>query len=341
MSGRFESEIKARESMKKRLAEMPDYMHEFYDSLHTKSYSTRKDYVLYSYAFLRYLEESGKSIETSALKDITKNDINKYFSDVMPYKNQGKVVKPTSSSYQAAVWSALNKFFSFLVPEYISENPILHTERPKVIDVVNKPALKPEEITDVLKIINKNDETDNNDKATCLTSRNMLMFFILIKTGARIGAVREIDLGDIDVENMKLRLVSKGNKVKIYDIDEVIVEYYRKWLPFRAELLKDESSDALFISEKGNRLSYEAIRKLFHQCSESLNIHITPHTTRRTVATIIYKESGDLNLVQEKLDHADIRTSKKYLEKSSDYEKRATDILNKKIDASINMALKV
>lgn len=340
MSGRFESEIKARESMKNKLADMPEYMHDYYDYLHTKSYSTRKDYVLYTFAFLKYLENNGKSISASALKNITSKDINRYFSDVLPYHVVNGAIRPTSSSYQALVWSALKKFFMFLIPEYISENPILCTERPKVIDDVNKPALKPNEITEVVKIINKNESASTSDKND-LVARNMLLFFILIKTGARIGAVREIDLSDIDEKNKRVRLISKGNKVKNYEIDDVILEYYRRWLPYRQKLLKEKDSDALFISEKGNRLSYEAIRKLFIQYSKGLDLHITPHTTRRTVATIIYKESGDLNLVQEKLDHADIRTSKKYLEKSDEYEKKATDILNEKIDASINLALKV
>ena len=61
---------------------------------------------------------------------INESDIKSYFEslDVNEDFGEGEV----SNSYKATIWSALNSFYKYLIPEYITKNPVESIPRPLV-----------------------------------------------------------------------------------------------------------------------------------------------------------------------------------------------------------------
>ena len=72
----------------------------------------------------------------------------------------------------------------------------------------------------------------------------------------------------------------------------------------------------LFLSNRDNKLGKRRINDIITDISKKagINKHITPHTLRRTFATIWYYEN-DYNIyeLRELMGHASIKTTEKYI----------------------------
>ena len=85
------------------------------------------------------------------------------------------------------------------------------------------------------------------------------------------------------------------------------------WLAVRAQLAK-EGESALFISQRGTRLSDRMIRTRLAQWAQQrgLPLHVHPHMLRHSFASHVLQSSSDLRAVQEMLGHASIRSTQVY-----------------------------
>ena len=122
-TGKEEHMMKSIEKMKEKLKNQPDYVIGYYynmrNSGRTESYKTHEVYVNHVIKFLREINKD--------ITEIKMDDINKYLSD-LSVKEDGSMV---SGSYLVAVYSALKKFFKYLVnSERIDKDPMNGIERP-------------------------------------------------------------------------------------------------------------------------------------------------------------------------------------------------------------------
>ena len=89
---------------------------------------------------------------------------------------------------QATRWSAINTFFKFLImDDYITENPMLKTQRPKTNVSHKITYLEPEEIEKVLKCI----EDTANPR---LKNRELCIVSLALSTGLRISAIYQANI---------------------------------------------------------------------------------------------------------------------------------------------------
>jgi len=90
-----------------------------------------------------------------------------------------------------------------------------------------------------------------------------------------------------------------------------------KWLSLylqtaRQELLGNRVSPALFINNRGTRLSRKGIWKRFQDIETLSGIEAKVHTLRHSFATHLLAGGADLRSVQDLLGHADISTTQIY-----------------------------
>ena len=92
---------------------------------------------------------------------------------------------------------------------------------------------------------------------------------------------------------------------------EVLERYLKRT---RAEWLKGEISDALFVSHLGKSLSRQSVWAVLkkHAKTSGIRKKIYPHILRHSFATHLLEGGADLRVVQELLGHADIVTTQIY-----------------------------
>jgi site-specific recombinase XerD len=72
--------------------------------------------------------------------------------------------------------------------------------------------------------------------------------------------------------------------------------------------------DALLVNPSGRRLSSQGVARVVAATAEAaaLEIRVTPHMIRHTIATLLLRAGADIRIVQEVLGHASIATTQRY-----------------------------
>ena len=95
--------------------------------------------------------------------------------------------------------------------------------------------------------------------------------------------------------------------------------------------VKPEAENALFISNRGSRMTARNLQIMLKSYGEAAEIYdkkITPHKLRKAYGTALYKKSGgDIEMVKDVLGHESITTTTRYIDNEGD-KKRATGMIN-------------
>ena len=201
--------------------------------------------------------------------------------------------------------AALRAFFSWaLDSRLISENPAqgIHLQR--------APRTPPAFLTDaevrrLLKALTgRHSEIAKRDRALIET---------FLATGIRLQELVSLDLDDIDLDAKHLHVRrAKGGLPQIKFLNTQLRGVLRCYLQWRKK--QDEHCPALFISQRGTRLSPRQVGYRFEHWLQEAGIEkeITPHGLRHTFATRLYSRTGDLLVVQRALGHRNIATTEIY-----------------------------
>ena len=249
-------------------------------------------------------------------------DINKYMISIETRVIKGKT-KSTTSGFRANRWKALNSFFDFLTDtNKLNANPVSKKSRPKITDSASVTYLTEEEISGIIDNI--------RDKAKdSMVNRDMLLFMLGVTTGLRVAALAQINIEDIDLDNGTIHVIEKMNKEFDVLISKKVKNVLSAWLKDRNKYFGDADTNALFVSQYGQRISYDAIRKLLIKYAEGVtNKKITPHVMRHSCATAIYDKTGDIYLASAQLHHSNISTTMRYANMSNKKLKQAINIMD-------------
>lgn len=144
--------------------------------------------------------------------------------------------------------------------------------------------------------------------------RDKAMFELLYSSGLRVGELVALDVTDIDLSDLRVRVTGKGNKTRLVPIGMKARDAIKRYLPHR-NLWVEQVDSALFISEKlGTRLSTRAVQQRLKVTAKRAGIaqNMYPHLLRHCFASHMLSGSGDLRAVQEMLGHSDISTTQIY-----------------------------
>jgi integrase/recombinase XerD len=201
--------------------------------------------------------------------------------------------------------SSLRSFFDYLVAEQVVDaNPTLVLMSPTSPDRLPRP-ISPETVRALL---------DAPDPTTTIGVRDRAVLEFLYATGARVSEVSALDVGDIDRSSGTVRLMGKGSKERIVPVHAEALKRIRAYESESRPKLTRGSSHAIFLSARGNRLSPDAIRRLFksHARGAGAEPDVSPHALRHTFATDLLDNGADLRTVQELLGHVALSTTQIY-----------------------------
>ncbi len=144
--------------------------------------------------------------------------------------------------------------------------------------------------------------------------RDKAMFELLYSSGLRVGELVALDMVDVDLSDLRVRVTGKGNKTRLVPLGAKAAAAITRYLPHR-NLWVEQQDNALFISEKlGTRLSARAVQQRLKVAATRAGIaqNMYPHLLRHCFASHMLSGSGDLRAVQEMLGHSDISTTQIY-----------------------------
>ncbi|HEY8620242.1 MAG TPA: site-specific tyrosine recombinase XerD [Dermatophilaceae bacterium] len=146
--------------------------------------------------------------------------------------------------------------------------------------------------------------------------RDRAVVEVLYGCGARISEAVGLDVDDIDLEQGSVRLLGKGSKERIVPLGryarEAVTAYTVRSRPSMA--LKGTGTPALFLNQRGGRLSRQSAWKAIHAAAERADLggKVSPHTLRHSFATHLLDGGADVRVVQELLGHASVTTTQIY-----------------------------
>lgn len=323
MNGRIEKEDRARQTMDKKLRELPEIFTAFYDWMDAreKSYTTMKNYINHIIEFKNFCDKRRKN---EFYKNVTDDTIEKYMTSLRRKKINGEDVE-VGDDIRAAKWSSLNTFFKFLSQKkYIANNPMLLTERPRVKTTHAVTYMTPKEIESVYKRIVK-------EARPMMKNRDMCIMAMGLGTGLRVSAIVNINIEDVDFIGNTIKVIEKGRKTKEIKFAENLRNLLLIWIKDREIIFNGDSTGPLFLSQKRNRMSVTSVEDIVKKYTSHLPKKITPHKLRSSAAMNLHGAGVDILTIASILGHENITTTQRYTQAYDEDQKKATNILDKLI----------
>lgn len=322
-TGRLEKETKEFTKIEAKLKDLLPVVTEWYYAMRAedKSYKTIKQYINVMETFCDYY----KIHDDDGLKNITTSMFNQFMLSIRTTQRNGEKVQ-TSASNRMRFWYGLNSFYTFLEDsEYIDRNPIPPKTKPKQNDNPDIVALTADEVNQMIQNIHEHAETK-------LKNRDLCIFVMGVTTGLRSAAILQMNVEDIDFENRKIRVIEKRNKTYDVMIDDTLYQCLLDWLVDRRKYFPKVETDALFVSQWGERLSYRGINYMLQRYSQGINKKVTPHVMRHTCATMTYEMTGDIYLTATQLHHSNVSTTQRYADVSDKKRREASAMIGGKLN---------
>ncbi len=202
--------------------------------------------------------------------------------------------------------SSMRRLYNYLVREGIMQHdPSARIEAPKIGRQLPK-SMTEAEVEALL---------DAPDVKSSLGLRDRTMLEMLYASGLRVSELISLQLGQVNLRQGVVRVLGKGNKERLVPLGEEAIEWLMRYQESaRADLLGRNTSDALFLTKRGDAMSRQAFWYLIKRYAMVANINktISPHVLRHAFATHLLNHGADLRVVQMLLGHSDISTTQIY-----------------------------
>lgn len=161
--------------------------------------------------------------------------------------------------------------------------------------------------------------------------RDQALALVPFYAGARISEIVALDIDDIARSARKgvLRILGKGERVRQIPIHPQLHAALNDWLAERADWPGAKDSPALFLNQRGHRLSVRGAHNIITTIATAAGLDdaTTVHILRHTFATALVRGGTDLVIVAELLGHARLETTRIYTRPSAEDRRRALDLL--------------
>ncbi|MBQ7558133.1 MAG: tyrosine-type recombinase/integrase [Lachnospiraceae bacterium] len=309
------------------LKELPDFCRTYFIGRENRlSEVTAVSYAYNLQMFFAYLHENNsyfgsREIKTYRLDDLEKLDSGdiEEFLHWMRY-HTGKDGRECHNSemtiqhYISAI-SALYKYF--VKRDLLPRNPVDAIDRAKRVKkkVIR---LEGDEKSDFRKVVDSGEGLTGRQAVFHEKNRerDMAIYEVFLTTGMRISELVGINLTDVDLKAHTIGITRKGSNFQLIYISDRCTELLSQYLAVRGKYRPDRDEPALFLSNRGKRISVRNVelmtKKYVSVALPQKTDRITPHKLRSTYATDMLRRTGDLELVSELLGHSNIATTQIY-----------------------------
>ena len=261
-------------------------------------------------------------------RGLSKNTISAYRRDIERFISEGDVLdltKVTSSELEnfishsrsrglaessvARSVVAVRNAVEFTCKEAKTLNNIKDIKPPKIKMRLPK-ALT---ISEIDSLLNTAKSSGNPDAI-----RESAILELLYGTGARISEVVSLNVSDVikfdGGEVSSLRLTGKGGKTRVVPVGRFAREALDQYLVRVRPGLISKDREALFLNDRGGRLSRQSMWTIVSQTAKRANISVdvSPHSLRHSYATHLLDGGADVRVVQELLGHSSVTTTQIY-----------------------------
>ena len=142
--------------------------------------------------------------------------------------------------------------------------------------------------------------------------RDYCILTLFLNCGLRISELIGLNRGDIHDD--ALRILGKGNKVRIVYLNQACQDALRQYLAVRRPIT-GKDHDALFLSGQNKRISRSMVHTLVKNHLSQAGLDSTQyssHKLRHTAATLMLQNGVDVKAVQEVLGHEHLNTTEIY-----------------------------
>lgn len=256
---------------------------------------------------------------------ITELAISGYLQDLSRGNEKHKALSARSVARHSVAIRQLHKYWELegiCVPNPAREiqPPVIGQSLPKAISI--------DQVTSIL-------ESVSIETPAGLRDRAILEF--LYSTGARISEVVDLDVDDLHfAQDAVVRLFGKGSKERVVPVggyaQRAVSDYLVRARPSLAA--KGKGTPALFLNQRGGRLSRQSVWLLLSKAAERAGIttEVSPHTLRHSFATHLLEGGADVRVVQELLGHASVTTTQIYTKVTVDSLREAYQLAHPRVN---------
>ena len=303
--------------------EAPQVLRDFlsyHETIKAHSKRTVDEYFLDLRNFFRYMKQirdpalSGKALDEIDIMDVdldfvasvTLTDIYGYMTylsrDRIQHQNSRNSDYGLNAASRARKIATIRSFYNYLTNKthQLRENPVKDIDSPKLKKTLPKYLTLDESLQLLESVDGKNQERDY-----CILT-------LFLNCGLRISELVGLNLNDI--QDDALRVLGKGNKVRIIYLNDACQDALKRWLAVRRPIT-GRGANALFLSSQNERISRSTVHAMVKKRLGEAGIDSTQyssHKLRHTAATLMLQNGVDVRAVQEVLGHDHLNTTEIY-----------------------------
>jgi len=234
-----------------------------------------------------------------------------------------------SAEPSRAIWNlrlaSLRSFYDFLFKrEVVSVNPAHKIDRLKV----NPKEPVPLSLDEFLALVDAMETAGGTYRA-----RNVAIAHVLFHCALRVAELVSLEVHQADLSNHVFPDVpTKGAKWLSVPFNDLVASVLERYLSDRPQLARGEAS-ALFLSDRGKRLSIRAVQEMLttYGLKARIGRTVTPHLLRHSSATELVELGTSMRTVQAHCGHASITTTERYVHVKDGARRKAIDALGRRV----------
>ena len=146
-----------------------------------------------------------------------------------------------------------------------------------------------------------------------LRARTIIILFY--ETGIRLAELIGLKDNDIDFATRQLKVTGKRNKQRIVPFGQELESALKTYIEHRNQKFVNPADDALFLSDKGQRMSRFQVEMIVKKCLSLVTTlkKKSPHVLRHSFATAMLNNGAGLESVRLLLGHESVATTEIYI----------------------------
>ena len=292
----------------------------YHETIKAHSQRTVDEYFLDLRNFFRYLKQtrdpalrdvpmdqvSIRDVDRDLIASVTLTDIYGYMTylsrDRVLHQNSQRSEKGLNAASRARKLATIRSFYGYLCNKVhvLEENPVKDMDSPKLKKTLPRYLTLDESISLLESVDGPNRE------------RDLCILTLFLNCGLRISELIGLNLSDIHED--ALRVLGKGNKVRMVYLNQACLDTLRDYLAVRRPITGPDR-DALFLSARNQRISRSMVNALVKKHLSQAGLDSTQyssHKLRHTAATLMLQNGVDVRAVQEVLGHEHLNTTEIY-----------------------------